>query len=158
MLLGASLLNTHQYKVWIKGQKNNTGTGVVFSPTLLCSGYWKGSLRVTLDLGRPTYIHVYSRLSNDSQVKQFRVGPKQFVYEMLQWSIKCSEFEHTSRTDEDRTRPNDCRGKLNIAERLAEFTRATLFQLSNKSVAEPNFGTNYVPFYILHQWEGERDR
>ena len=43
---------------------------------------------------------------------------------MLQWSNKCSEFEHTIRVDENGTRVNDCQSKPNTVERLAESTRA----------------------------------
>ena len=39
-----------------------------------------------------------------------------------------------SRADENGTHANDCRSKLKTAERLAESTRATFFQFSNKSV------------------------
>ena len=55
MVLDASLLNTHHYKVWMKGKWWNTGKRVALSPTLRCSSYWKGSLQVTLDYGWPTY-------------------------------------------------------------------------------------------------------
>ena len=37
---------------------SNPGKGVAPSPTYLCSSYWKGSLRVTLDYGRQL-IHIY---------------------------------------------------------------------------------------------------
>ena len=56
MVLDASLLNTQHYKVWIKGKWKNLGKRVALSPTPWCSSYWKGSLRVTLDYGWPTYI------------------------------------------------------------------------------------------------------
>ena len=57
---------------------------------------------------------------------------------------KYSEFEHTSRADENGTRINDCRDKPNTTERLAEFKQAALFKFLNKSAMENNFGTNYV--------------
>ena len=37
----------------------NPGNGVVPSPRLQCSSYWKGRFWVTLDNGRPTYIFSY---------------------------------------------------------------------------------------------------
>ena len=49
MVLDASLFNTQHYKVWIKGKWNNQARGVVPSPKLWCSSYWKGSLQVTHD-------------------------------------------------------------------------------------------------------------
>ena len=54
MVLGASLLNTQHYKVWIKGNWSNPGKGVVPSPTPQCSSNRKRNLRVTLDCGWPT--------------------------------------------------------------------------------------------------------
>ena len=48
MVLDASLLNTQNYKVWIKGKWNNLKKGVAPSPTLWCSSYWKRSLWVAL--------------------------------------------------------------------------------------------------------------
>ena len=39
---------------------SNPGKGVAPSPTHLCSSYWKGSLRVTIDYGRQLYyIYIY---------------------------------------------------------------------------------------------------
>ena len=55
MVLDASLLNTQHYKVRIKGKVEQSGEGVAPSPTLWCSSYRKGSLRVTLDYGRQLY-------------------------------------------------------------------------------------------------------
>ena len=37
MVLGAVLLNTQHYKVWIKDKQSNLGKEVVHSPTLQCS-------------------------------------------------------------------------------------------------------------------------
>ena len=51
----ASLLNTLHDKVQIKAKWSNQGKGLVHSPTLPCCSYWKGSLQVVLDYGRPTY-------------------------------------------------------------------------------------------------------
>ena len=71
-------------------------------------------------------------------------------------SNKCSEFKHTSRADENGTCANDCRGKPNSAKLLLKFIRVALFQFSNKSVVEHNFGTNYFRrprfhyIYIYH--------
>ena len=56
MVLDASLLNTQHYKVWIKGKVEQSREGVAPSPTPWCSSYRKGSLRVTLDYGRPLYL------------------------------------------------------------------------------------------------------
>ena len=55
MVLDASLLNTQHYKVRIKGKVGQSREGVAPSPTLWCSSYRKGSLRVTLDYGRQLY-------------------------------------------------------------------------------------------------------
>ena len=55
MVLDASLLNTQHYKVRIKGKVEQSREGVAPSPTLWCSSYRKGSLRVTLDYGRQLY-------------------------------------------------------------------------------------------------------
>ena len=55
MVLDASLLNTQQYKVRIKGKVEQSREGVAPSPTPWCSSYRKGSLRVTLDYGRQLY-------------------------------------------------------------------------------------------------------
>ena len=55
MVLDAFLVNTQHYKVQVKGKWSNTGKGVALYFTLRCSSYWKGSLGVTLDYGRPTY-------------------------------------------------------------------------------------------------------
>ena len=56
MVLDASLLNTQHYKVRIKGKVEQSKEGVAPSPTPWCSSYRKGSLRVTLDYGRPTTV------------------------------------------------------------------------------------------------------
>ena len=56
MVLDATLLNTQQYKVRIKGKVSNPGKGVAPSPTSRCSSYWKGSLLVALDYGRQLYL------------------------------------------------------------------------------------------------------
>ena len=56
IVLDASLLNTQHYKVWIKGKWSNPRTGVVPSPTLWCSSYWKWSLWVT----QLTYLKPYN--------------------------------------------------------------------------------------------------
>ena len=59
MVLDASLLNTQHYKVRIKGKVEQSREGVAPSPTLWCSSYRKGSLRVTLDYGRQLYFTYY---------------------------------------------------------------------------------------------------
>ena len=48
IVFDTSLLNTRQYKVRIKGKVENPEKGVVPSPTLRCSSYRKGSVRVAL--------------------------------------------------------------------------------------------------------------
>ena len=55
VVLDASFLNTQHYKVRIKGKVEESREGVAPSPTLWCSSYRKGSLRVTLDYGRQLY-------------------------------------------------------------------------------------------------------
>ena len=65
MVLDASLLNTQHYKVQIKGKVEQSREGVAPSPTLWCSSYRKGSLRVTLNNGRQLYLDIDSmKLSN----------------------------------------------------------------------------------------------
>ena len=59
MVLDANLLNIQHHKVRIKGKWSNIGTAVAPSPTPRYSSYWKGSLQVTLDNSRPTYIYIY---------------------------------------------------------------------------------------------------
>ena len=53
-VLDASLLNTQDYKVRIKGKVEQSREWSS-TPTLWCSSYWKGSLQVTLDRGRQLY-------------------------------------------------------------------------------------------------------
>ena len=62
MVLDASLLNTQHYKVRIKGKVEQSREGVAPTPTPWCSSYRKGSLRVTLDYGRPLYFYLYSAI------------------------------------------------------------------------------------------------
>ena len=56
MVLDAPLLNTQNYKVWIKGKVELSRKGVAPCPTPLCSSYRKGNLRVNLDYGRQFYL------------------------------------------------------------------------------------------------------
>ena len=56
MVLDASLLNTQKNKVRIKGKWSNTVTGIVPSLQLGVVAIEKGSLRVSLDYCRPTYL------------------------------------------------------------------------------------------------------
>ena len=56
MLLDASLLNTQHYTELIKGKWSNLEKEVAPTPTPRYSSCWKGSLRVSLDYGRPTYL------------------------------------------------------------------------------------------------------
>ena len=72
MVLDASLLNTQHYKVRIKGKVEQSREGVAPSPTLWCSSYRKGSLRVTLDYGRPLYLYI--RGAYDKFPDFFRMG------------------------------------------------------------------------------------
>ena len=70
-------------------------------------------------------------------------------------------FGHRREADENGTRANDYRGKPNTSERLAESSRAAVFQFSNKSVVEHNFLGNelcvtiqvtlYIYIYIYQQ-------
>ena len=59
ILLDASLLNIRLEKVRIKGKWSNFGKGVSPPPTAGCCSYWKVSVQVTLDHGRPIYIYIY---------------------------------------------------------------------------------------------------
>ena len=49
ILFNASLFNSQQYKVWIKGKWSNPEKRVAPSSTPRCSSYCKGSLWVTYD-------------------------------------------------------------------------------------------------------------
>ena len=60
MVLDASLPNTQHYKVRIKGKVEQSREGVAPSPTLWCSSYRKGGLRVTLDYGRQLFFIYFS--------------------------------------------------------------------------------------------------
>ena len=55
MVLDATLLNTQQYMVRIKGKEEQYMVRIkgklAPSPTLQCSSQWKGGLRVTVDYG-----------------------------------------------------------------------------------------------------------
>ena len=72
MVLDASLLNTQYYKVRIKGKVEQSWEGVAPSPTLWCSSYRKGSLRVTLDYGRQLY---FTYIYIGPAVRVFTNGP-----------------------------------------------------------------------------------
>ena len=52
MELDTTLLNTQHYKVRFKGKVEQSREWSSAPPTLWCSSYRKGSLRVTLDYGR----------------------------------------------------------------------------------------------------------
>ena len=58
MVLDAPLLNTQHYKVQIKVKWSNLGEKVASFLTPWCCIYWKRSIRVVLDNGRPTYIYI----------------------------------------------------------------------------------------------------
>ena len=60
------------------------------------------------------------RATLKSNNSEFDKKKKILSKKMLQWSNKCSDFEHTNRADENGTCTNDCRSKPNTAERLAE--------------------------------------
>ena len=65
MVLDASLLNTQQYKVRIKGKVEQSRE----KSSALPYTYRKGSLRVTLDYGRLLYLYIYRTL-NTSKIWQ----------------------------------------------------------------------------------------
>ena len=56
MILDASLINTRDYKIRIKGNWNNSRKGVALSRAWSCCSYWKESFRFSLYYGRPTYL------------------------------------------------------------------------------------------------------
>ena len=56
MVLDTSLLNTQQYKVYIRVKWRNPRKEVEPSPTPQCSSYWNGSLRIALDYCLPTLL------------------------------------------------------------------------------------------------------
>ena len=92
MVLDATLLNTQQYKVRIKGKVSNPGKWVLPSLTPRCSSYWKGSFRVTLDNSRQLiYIYVcvcvcvcgaFNRFS-DFFVQTFKIAVESWKFSML---------------------------------------------------------------------------
>ena len=89
-------------------------------------------------------------LSNDSQVKQFRVRPKNLSKKCLSDQTNVWSLNTRSQADENGTHTNDCQGKLNAAELLAESTPSSTVS----SVVEHNFWnklclTTEVPLYIL---------
>ena len=51
----ASLFNTQEYKLQIKGKWSNPGKGDALSPTPRCGSYRKWKLRVALDYSRQLY-------------------------------------------------------------------------------------------------------
>ena len=61
MVLDTYLLNTHHYKVRIKGKWINPGTEVAPFLTPRCSSYWKGSPRVAFNNGRQLYFYIIFR-------------------------------------------------------------------------------------------------
>ena len=65
MLLDASLLHTQHDKVWIRSKSSKQRKKVMFSPIPRWSSYWKGSLWVLVNDGRPTniYIQMYVNVS-----------------------------------------------------------------------------------------------
>ena len=72
MVLDPSLLYTQHYKVRIKAKWSNQGKGVTLSPTPWCSSYRKGSLQVTLDIGRQLYLLLLTNISFlNNQLKSF---------------------------------------------------------------------------------------
>ena len=72
MVLDIYLLNTQQYKLRIKGKVEQSWEGVVPSPTLRCSSYWKGSLLFVLDYGHQLYF---------PYIRDF--GKKEMIQDML---------------------------------------------------------------------------
>ena len=69
-VLDASLLNTHYYKVRIKNKWNNSGNGVVSSPTPRCS---RSPLTT---IGQITYIYVYNFFLLDFSCTQNQYNKK----------------------------------------------------------------------------------
>ena len=63
-VLYATFLNTQNYKLQIKVKWSNPGKTVGSSPNPQCSSYWKGSLWVDLDCGRPTLLFTEIKLEN----------------------------------------------------------------------------------------------
>ena len=57
MVLDAALLNSHYYKVRIKGKVDQSRKGVAPSPIHWCSSYWKGSLPGRPQLQLPTLLY-----------------------------------------------------------------------------------------------------
>ena len=62
MVLDSSFLNARYYMIGIIGKWSNPEKSVALFPIPRCSSYSKGSLRVTLDYGEPTYsfiVYIY---------------------------------------------------------------------------------------------------
>ena len=68
---------------------------------------------------------VEPQLSNDS----LKLNNSDF--DQKSWVKDSSEFEHTNQVDENGIHMNEYQGKPNMAEQLAESTRAAFFQFSN---------------------------
>ena len=64
---------TQHYKEKIKGEWSNPGKGAALSPTPRCSSDWKGSLRVALNYGQPTYLHKWMNNRLQRRVNLFRI-------------------------------------------------------------------------------------
>ena len=58
VVLDASLLNTQQYKVRIKGKVAQSRERSIAPTTLRCNSYWKGNLLLALDYDRQLYLQV----------------------------------------------------------------------------------------------------
>ena len=67
MLLDTSLLNTQQYKVRIEGKVEYSRERSSALPYTWCNSYWKGSLLVALDYGRPLYL--FTHIKMDSSIE-----------------------------------------------------------------------------------------
>ena len=69
-----------------RGKWSNPRKRVMLSPTPWCTSYWEGSLQVTLNNGRPTYLYIYIYKT------KFR-SSHGTVVNMLDYDIVISKFK-----------------------------------------------------------------
>ena len=93
----AALLNTQHYKVPTKVHWSNPGKGVAHFPTPSCSSYWKGSLRVTLDCGRPLMLSLKEIRRN--RIASLCCDRDEIINHIISECIKLAQNEYETRYD-----------------------------------------------------------
>ena len=80
MILDPSLLYAQYCKLRINGKWSNPVKEVASFPTPQCSSYWKQSLRVAFNYGRPIYALI-NKKNNIASVKWLFKGEKYILYD-----------------------------------------------------------------------------